>query len=533
MTWNHSPKGGSRVRISRTGEMLAKFNKRSKTKKYSDRKDATTNEEGGLAFKMSPEMELYIRSASCFFGEKKFYDTEGEGDNEIVNLVGTVSQTNPEFPLQLASYCRNELYLRSIPIVLLVESCKHQSKKFVRRYTTSIIRRADELAEAMAYYKFRNGDIGDVEKKGMMCNPLKRGLADAFHSFNEYQYAKYDRDGDVKIKDVMKVVHPKPRNPKESQLFKKILNRNLTVPDTWEVVISTKGSTKENWSAVAEKMPIMAKIRNLRNFLDKKVDINPIVKDLENPDIIKKSKQYPFRFLSAYNSIENSTNPDASRLMEALETAINISAENIPTLNGKTFVGIDLSGSMNARTSGRSQMSLKEIASVFGATIHRNAEKTVVCAYGTTTKILNLSKKDSVLRNAQRISSTDVGGSTEAYKAIEHLIQEKNKVDRIILLTDEESYDSTSWGETERSVKGEVDIYRRTVNPDVYVYTINLAGYGTTELPEGDKNTCLIGGWSEKVLEFIPAFENKEQILERIKKIKPRPANDETPNEDI
>lgn len=141
----------------------------------------------------------------------------------------------------------------------------------------------------------------------------------------------------------------------------------------------------------------------------------------------------------------------------------------------------------------------------------------MVSVYGSEFKVVNLSTKNLVLTNMEIIVNTNVGGSTNAWMSIRWLNKTKTIVDRIVLLTDEESYDSYG----DHSVKGELDIYRKTVNPDVYVYVINLAGYGTSEFPEGDKNVCLMGGWSDKVVEFIPAYEERETILGKIKKITP------------
>lgn len=496
---------------------MAKFNVKVKVGDYSKREDATVNHEGGLAFKLSPEMELYIRSASCLSGEKKFYDVDKNGDNEILKLVGEVSKTNPEFPLQLAAHCRNDLYLRSVPVALLVESCKHDSKKYVRRYTPSIINRADELTEAVAFYKQRNGDIGDATKKGMLCNPLKRGLADSFHKFNEYQLAKYDRDGGVKLKDVMKIVHPKPKNPKEAALFKRVVERSLVTPETWEVSLSTKGASKKTWEEILPKMSIMAVIRNLRNLLENDVDIKPVVKMLTDPKIIAKSKQFPFRFYSAYKQVNKLDKKNTGKILDALNTAVELSVDNIPKLKGTTFVAVDLSGSMSHGLSDLSTMTLKEVGSLFGAMIHKKCKDSVVSVYGSEFKVVNLSTKNLVLTNMEIIVNTNVGGSTNAWMSIRWLNKTKTIVDRIVLLTDEESYDSYG----DHSVKGELDIYRKTVNPDVYVYVINLAGYGTSEFPEGDKNVCLMGGWSDKVVEFIPAYEERETILGKIKKITP------------
>lgn len=511
---------------------MAKFAPKTVKEEFSGREDATRNKEGGIAFKVDPMMELYLRSATCLVGEPKFYEKAGETDDEILKLVGKVAKIDGEFPLQLAAYCRNEMYLRSLPLLLLVEACKHEeSKKFVKQYTPSIIKRADELAEAVACYKWRNGDIGDAKQGGMMCNPLKRGLADAVHNFNEYHFAKYDREGSVKLRDVFRIVHPKPLTEAESALFKKVVDRTLTPPETWEVVISTKGSTKENWESILPKMPFMARLRNLRNFLDKGVNVTEVIKMLEDPVAIKKSKQFPYRFLSAYKEIEDNQSPQTGRLLEALGVAMELSVENIPEMPGVSFVTCDNSGSMQATVSERSKMTNQQIGNLFAAMLYKRFGNTIASVFGTTHRVVPLSKKDSILTNAMKLARTNVDHSTNAWTAIDWLIETKTKVDRIVIFSDMQCYNDTDAMRTRGygygyndsySLAHKLKEYKSKVNKNVVLYSIDLAGYGTSQFPKGEPNVVMLAGFSDKVLNFIPAYEKKQTVMETIRGVKPK-----------
>lgn len=122
----------------------------------------TENKEGGEAFKMSTKSELYERVLTSLM-EGKFYD---EGGNEtrqaISDLIKKCEEIDPEFPLKLASYARNEMHLRSVPIFITVEAAKHpKMKKHLKKWLPSIIQRADELTEIIARYIEVNGPIGD------------------------------------------------------------------------------------------------------------------------------------------------------------------------------------------------------------------------------------------------------------------------------------------------------------------------------------------------------------------------------------
>lgn len=58
------------------------------------------------------------------------------------------------------------------------------NKMFVKDLLPRIITRADMLTDFLALYW--------KERKKPICNQAKKGLAEAFHNFNEYKLAKYD-----------------------------------------------------------------------------------------------------------------------------------------------------------------------------------------------------------------------------------------------------------------------------------------------------------------------------------------------------
>ena len=132
---------------------------------------------------------------------------------------------------ELAVEARTMQKLRHTPLFLAVEMCKHDATRtYVKDVLPKIITRADMLTDFMALYW--------ADGKCPICNAAKKGLADAFHNFNEYKFAKYDRDAEIKLRDVMFMVRPKPETPLETELYKKIADRTLETPETWEVLLS-------------------------------------------------------------------------------------------------------------------------------------------------------------------------------------------------------------------------------------------------------------------------------------------------------
>ncbi len=147
-------------------------------KSLNKEKSKTENYEGGEAYRMSTKSELYERVLTSLM-EGKFYDKEGKDtQNAIKDLIRKCEEFDPEFPLKLASYARNEMNLRSVPVFIAVEAAKYpKMKKHLRKWLPTIIQRADELTEILARYIEENGEIGNG-KTGEKQNGLEKAQSD-------------------------------------------------------------------------------------------------------------------------------------------------------------------------------------------------------------------------------------------------------------------------------------------------------------------------------------------------------------------
>lgn len=506
--------------------------------KFTQHEDATVNHENALAFKMSPKQELVERCATWFVNEPKFYDPDGQETMTAVRrLIGEVAAEDPEFILKTALYCRRNLDLRSAPIVLLVEAAFVKAcSPFIVKYAPLILSRADQPAEALAYVITRQGkDIGDgkvfVDGKmvkhdgsGSIPNALKKGIARSLKQFGTYHFSKYDKNTNqsVKMRDVFKLCHPDPRydingeryGPSElakaRKLYKQVLTNTLPSINTWETNV-VKG-TKEEWNKSVPTMPYFALLKNLRNMIEAGVDMKPVIARLTNPEEIKKSKTLPFRFYVAYDMLANV--PGASKVIDALQIALDVAIDNIPRLKGKSAIFADQSGSMDSPLSSKnigsrtveSHTTCRDIANLFTAMGAAISEDALTAAFADKAVLVNMSSRDGVLSNMNKIARATYGG-TNGFSTIRFLMDRKEKVDRIIINTDTQMYDTQEFGRTfiDAFIK-----YRKTINPDVYLYFIDLAGYGTMQFPEGMPRCVLINGWSDSILRYIAKYEGNK-----------------------
>jgi len=507
--------------------------------RFSEKKkgtDTTTNYEGEVAYKLTPKMELYTLVCTASL-QKKFYT----GKDECINRLKTLLPKVPvPFAAKLAVYAREEMHLRSIPLVIAVELLKLERSKLTEDLIERVIQRADEIPEMLSYFQLANKREG-TKKLNRLPNALKKGIARAFHKFDEYQFAKYNRDTEVRMRDAMFLTHPKPNTKEKEELFKKIADDTLAVPYTWEVELSKEDSRskKEKWEQLiaSKKLGYMAQLRNLRNMLDERADnIEEVLDYLADPINVLHSRQLPFRFLSAYKEIVGfgSFGGSAykeivgfgsfggSTALEALEQAMQYSTVNIKGFNEKTnvLIACDMSGSMSVMLSPKSKVHYYDIGLTLGMLLQSKCKSVITGLFGDTWKVVQL-PRTNILANIYDLAMLEdtVGHSTNGYLAIRYLRENKLIADKVLVFTDCQLWDSYSWYGESSTIKDEWQEYKKLA-PNAKLYLFDMAGYGNTPIDLSQKDVYMIAGWSEKVFDVLDAIEKGQAALSVIERIK-------------
>jgi 60 kDa SS-A/Ro ribonucleoprotein len=489
------------------------------------------NYEGAKAYKLNPEMELYSAVATAGLNDS-FYE---KSESRVARIQELMLKNNPEFTAKLAVYARNEMYLRSIPMILAVELAKANSgNPVVSKTVKGIVKRADEITELLAYYQLANKRSG-IKKLNKLSKQIQKGLAEAFNNFDEYQFAKYNRDAEVKLRDALFIVHPKAKDELQQTLFNKIAANELAVPYTWETELSVLGQVKyENDKAKADafkakweelidskKVGYMALMRNLRNILEANVSaahMKKVCDYLSDARAVAQSKQLPFRFLAAYREIKVLKSDFVSMALNALEDAVVASVVNLNGFDESTSVLIacDVSGSMQKQVSAKSKIMLFDIGLMLGMLMQSKCKRVVTGMFGDKWKVINMPNY-GVLSNVNEYYKREgeVGYSTNGHLVIDYLVDRKIVMDKIMLFTDCQLWNSKSGNSNiEKSWK----IYK-TIAPKAKLYLFDLAGYGKVPLDMQKNDVCLIAGWSDKVFDVLNSIENQESAIEKIKQL--------------
>jgi hypothetical protein len=374
-----------------------------------------------------------------------------------------------------------------------------------------------------------------VKKLNRLSKQLQKGLAEAFNSFDEYQFAKYNRDTDVKLKDALFLVHPKAKDEAQQVLFDKIVKDELAVPYTWETELSVLGQQKfetpkaretafrAKWEELifSNKMGYMATLRNFRNILEADVSaaaLKKVCDYLADAKAVANSRQLPFRFLSAYRELKQLSNGRVSKVLDALEEAVLQSAVNIAGYDETTRVVIaaDVSGSMQKTISAKSKVQNYDIGLMLAMLLQNRCDNVITGMFGDTWKVINVPKKN-ILNNVDEFHRREgeVGYSTNGYLVVKDLLTQKKVVDKVMLFTDCQMWNSTGSGE---NIAGLWKQYKKMA-PGAKLYLFDLAGYGAIPLNVQRNDVYLIAGWSEKIFGVLQAIEDGSNAVKMINSI--------------
>ena len=454
--------------------------------KFNERKDNDVrNLAGGKAYKESNEMQLASLLLTSF-GDDKYYQKENETYKKLEELI---AKCDKEFVAKAIIYARKEFGMRTITHIASSMLAKHiGGAEWGKNFYNNVINRVDDMTEIVACHLSRGQKI---------TNAMKKGFANAFERFDEYQLAKYKGEGKtVKLVDIVNLVHP-TQSEKNNGAIEKLVNGGLKSFDTWESELSAVGndieSKKNVWNRLLDenKIGYFALLRNLRNIikLNDEVLKEKALKALLNENAIKKSLVLPFRFSVAYDEMKY-VDSDA---LKAVSRACEISCNNVPKFNGKTLIALDVSGSMETER-------VSDTASLFASVLLKSNDCDLI-KFSDDANYSMVNTDDSVLTIKESINYS-FGGTN-----FSSVFEKANKAyDRIILLSDMQS-----WGDY-YSPKQAYEKYKQKYNvQNCKFYSIDLAGCGTLQLPQPD--VYCLAGFSEKIFDLIKHFECDKNAL--------------------
>lgn len=509
----------------------------------------TRTYEGATGHLRDEKSELFLLAISNTVGQDTFYEKAGDRDDRYRRLVRQLAIADPEWTAAFLAWLRTEGNMRTAALVgaaeFTAERILRKADGHSRQAINSVLQRPDEPGEFLGYWTSQYGRN--------LPKPVKRGLADAVQRlYTERALLKYDTDSKgYRFGDVLELVHAAPHADKagwQGDLFKHAIDRrhgrDEAIPDNLPILQASRtlaglpvtdrrayvldpalvtspgglagaGFTWERlagwlqgpmdaaaWEAIIPSMGTMALVRNLRNFDQAGVSdevAEQVCARISDPAEVRRSRQFPFRYYSAYK------HAPSLRWGHALEKALAASLANVPALDGRTLILVDRSPSMfpgyGFSTPNTSDISLAEKAAVFGSALAMRAASPTLVEFGGESRPVAVPKGGSVLRLVEQFGQS---GGTDIPKAVK---QHFAGHDRIVIVTDEQTrpgyLPSNMWGYGGSRETAIDDL----VPKNVPVYMWNLAGYKPGAMPSGSENRHTLGGLTDAAFQLIPLLD--------------------------
>jgi 60 kDa SS-A/Ro ribonucleoprotein len=428
--------------------------------------NAPRTHEGAISVNVSAAKELRRTVMANMLFEDTFYESGVDAATRMADLIKRVSFADAA---QIAVDAREKFKLRHAPLFLVREILRLHKGRQVGDLIARVIQRPDECGELLALYWKDN-------KEAPLASQLKIGLARALKKFNEYQLAKWNKDGAVKLRDVLFLSHARPKDEAQKAIFDKLAANELATPDTWEVALSEGADKKATFERliIEKKLGALALLRNLRGMLEAGVAEDVIRDGLAT---MNTERVLPFRFITAARY--------APRLEDALEQAMFRALAEQPKLPGKTALLIDHSGSMNEKLSTKSEVLRFDTATGLAMILRECAERARVFTFSNTTVEVPPRRGFAL---AQACMNSMQWGGTALRQGVESVYREFPECERLIVITDEQSMD-------------------RPAQPKGRGYIVNVGTYqnGIAYGP-----WVSIDGWSEAILDYVRASEAEE-----------------------
>lgn len=496
---------------------------------------------GTTSTELKTKSELFLTAVSTFAGEDTFYESGQSRIDRIVALTHKATKKDPEWVENFVAWLRGpEGNIRTAAIIIACEYV-YAGGPNGRKVIDSVCQRADEPAEVIAWWcqNHYGWNMGSNPLPSpRLPQALRKGLADACRRlYNEYSAMKYSgHQNGVGMADVLNLIHPKPSNELQGGVFDFIIDRaygNDVVLDglpmltanfalrskspeeirkmtadelkaagiTWEQMGGYIGGawTAADWERVIPSMGYMALLRNLRNFEQAGISRaaqDMVIARLSDPAEVAKSRQLPFRFLSAYKNVNSST------YSRALEDALDLSVKNIPAFSGRTLALVDKSGSMDQHLSNPKDRNrygyampdvtrpkLWEVGALFATALALKGEDVDLVAFATRSKPIDVPRGSSVLKGMQRLSGDlRIDHGTATAQAVR---KHWNGHDRVVIFTD---------------VKPN---YGQQVNQSEipFIHYFDLGGYGGGAADLNQRGRYQYGGFTDSTFKLMPLLE--------------------------
>jgi 60 kDa SS-A/Ro ribonucleoprotein len=474
------------------------------------------NEAGGAAYLLPPRERLaqYLMTGTL---NGTFY---ADAQTQFDAILSVADEVDAQFLAKAAIFARARGHMKDAP-ALIAAILTRKDAKLAKAVFTRVVNNGRMLRNFVQI--LRSGQTG---RKSLGTAP-KRLVQTWLENAGDRQLLSASVGQQPSLADVVKMVHPRPQDDTrqafygwligkpqdEAKLpaivrdFERFKRCEGDMPDVDFRLLAGLPLSVEQWQQIARTAPWQMTRMNLNTFARHGVfggELDGVIAGrLRDPEAIRRARAYPHQLLVAHANVA----PEVpSIIREALQDALEASLANVPELEGRTWVLVDVSGSMSSPVTGHrrgatSTVRCVDVAGLIAAAVLRMNPLARVIAFNTEAQLLELNPRDSLVTNTGKIAGL-LGGGTAVSSALALLNSTVSACDTVVLISDNQSWVDTASGATATMREWEA---LRQRNRTARLACIDLQPYGTVQVTPRD-DVLHVGGFSDAVFDLLASF---------------------------
>ena len=487
-------------------------------------KTDTQNEAGGIAYTLTPKQQLAQLAATGCLNNTFYADAQSQLD-QVLKLAESL---DAEFIAKTAVYARQKGFMKDMPALLLAVLAQKDVNMLARVFDQVVDN--GKMLRNFAQI-IRSGAVG----RKSFGNRPKKLMQTWLLTATEKQLLNAAVGNSPSLEDVVKMVHPKPREAWRAAWFAWLIGKPYdrealppitrafedykqslqgALPNVPFQMLTALDLNSGDWAQIARNGSWQQVRQNLNTFLRHEVfakskNIKMVAEKLRDETAIARARVLPYQLLTAYQATSEQM---PFEIREALQDAMETAVQNVPAIRGKVVVCPDVSGSMHSPATGyRGSASTKtrciDIAALVSAAMLRTNPQARVIPFEQITVNVKLNPRDSIMTNAEKLANVG-GGGTACSAPLAMLNREKADVDLVVIVSDNESWadDSQQWG-GKTSLMKEWDILKKRC-PEAKLVCLDIQPY-TKAQGRNRQDILNIGGFSDQVFSLIGSFAER------------------------
>ncbi|RPI74938.1 MAG: TROVE domain-containing protein, partial [Desulfobacteraceae bacterium] len=446
-----------------------------------------------------------------------------DGQHQLEQVLSLCGELDAEFIGKAAIFCRNRGYMKDMPALL----CAVLSIKDREVFRAAFHRVIDNARMLRTFVQImRSGAVG---RKSLGTLP-KRMIQDWLDRRSDEEIFKATVGNAPSLADIIKMVHPKPADQKREALYAYMIGRSANsellpeltkayerfikeetteVPQVPFQMLTAMQLSRNDWREIARKAPWQMTRMNLNTFARHGVfedleTTDRIAARLKDPVQIARARVFPYQLMAAYQRVDQRV---PVVVKEALQDALEIAINNVPSINAELYVCPDVSGSMSPAVSGHrkgatSLIRCIDVAALITAALLRKNPKARVLPFENEVVKIDINPRDSVMTNAAKLAGIG-GGGTNCSAPLARLNKQKAKGDLVVFVSDNESWVDAGVGRGTAMLR-EWNTFKKR-NPLARLVCIDIQPNRTTQAAERE-DILNIGGFSDQVFEVMTTF---------------------------